>query len=136
MQSAEVMRRPSTRGVTLVEVLIVVAIIALVAGGVGVGVLRHWVGAQTRSAETNARTIRASVKAWWVDHAPGECPRVDELIAAGALDRDSPRQDPWGGAWRVHCSNDDVTVVSAGRDRTIGTKDDIRAPPTARDVAD
>src|SRR3954468_13685807 len=84
------------RGVTLVEMLIVVAIMALVAGGVGVAALKYWGEAQIKTTAANARTIRGAVKTWWIDHDPEQCPGVDQLVAAGALDRDSPRADAWG----------------------------------------
>ncbi len=123
------LRRSRARGVTLVEVLIVVAIMALVAGGVGVAVLKHWGDAQNKTTEANARTIRGAVKAWWIDHDRADCPRIDDLVSAGTLDRDSPRLDAWGEAWRVECSDGEVTVLSAGRDRQRDTSDDIRIPP-------
>jgi general secretion pathway protein G len=122
-------RRGGRRGVTLVEVLIVVAIIALISGGVGIAALKYWDGAQRRSAETNARTIRGAVKSWWLDHDRASCPGVGDLIASGTLDRDSARVDPWGEPWEVACVDDEVTVASAGRDRRLGTEDDIRIPP-------
>jgi prepilin-type N-terminal cleavage/methylation domain-containing protein len=118
------------RGVTLFEVLIVVAIIALVSGSVGIAAIKYWGDAQVRTTESNARAIRGAVKAWWIDHDRAQCPGVDELITAGTLDRDSPRRDAWGESWQVECNGDDVTVVSLGRDRRLGTSDDIRIPPT------
>jgi hypothetical protein len=113
-----------------VEVLIVVAIMALIASGVGVAVLRYWGDAQDKTTRANARAIRGAVKTWWIDHDPGECPGVDLLVSAGTLDRDSPRVDAWGESWLVECSDGEVTVLSSGRDRRHGTVDDIRIPPT------
>jgi general secretion pathway protein G len=122
--------RRTARGVTLFEVLIVVAIMALIASGVGVAVFKYWIEAQQKTAETSARTLRGAVKAWWVTHDPGTCPRVEQLFTDGALDADSPRRDPWGTEWRIECAGDEVTVISGGRDRKLGTEDDIRVPPT------
>ena len=102
---------------------------ALLAGGVGVAVFKYWGDAQNKTTATNARQIRGAVKAWWIDHDRGECPGVAQLVESGTLDRDSPRLDPWGEAWRVECSEDEVSVVSLGRDRLLGTADDIRVPP-------
>jgi general secretion pathway protein G len=122
-------RHPQQRGVTLVEVLIVVAIMALVASGVGVAVIARWNESQNKTTATNARAIRGAVKTWWLDHDAGGCPSVDELVLAGTLDRDSPRVDAWGESWRVECAEGEVSVLSPGRDRQIGTADDIRIPP-------
>lgn len=122
-------RRSRVRGVTLVEMLIVVAIMALVAGGVGVAALNSWGEAQVKTTAANARTIRGAVKAWWIDHDRGQCPGIDELVSAGTLDRDSPRSDAWGESWRLECNDGEITVLSSGRDRRPGTADDIRIPP-------
>ena len=124
-----VLRRARVRGVTLVEMLIVVAIMALVAGGVGVAALNYWGEAQIKTTAANARTIRGAVKSWWIDHDPGQCPGVEQLVSAGSLDRDSPRSDAWGEAWRLECSDGEVSVLSSGKDRQAGTADDIRIPP-------
>jgi general secretion pathway protein G len=118
-----------TRGVTLFEVLIVVAIIALISAGVGLAATKYWVDAQVRTTEANARAIRGAVKAWWIDHDHDQCPNVADLVTSGTLDRDSPQHDAWGESWQVECSGEDVTVVSYGRDRKPGTPDDIRIPP-------
>jgi general secretion pathway protein G len=123
-------RASQTRGVTLVEVLIVVAILALIATGVGVAAHHQWTVAQHSTAATNARSLRMAVKTWWIDHNPAECPSVDQLVAAGTVDRDSAKLDPWGEPWRVECNNNEVTVISTGRDRQLDTQDDIRVPPT------
>lgn len=117
------------RGVTLFEVLIVVAILALVSSGVALSALAILERVKIREAEKGARVVRASVKAWWtLQNDPG-CPTLDDLIRDGVLDRDSTRTDPWGQTWRLECGERDVTVVSLGPDRTPQTDDDIRIPP-------
>jgi len=118
------------RGVTLFEVLIVVAILALIAGSVGIAALTYSDRARQRMAETNAKQIRTAVKLWWVDNDENVCPSVGELISSGTLERGSPGADPWGEAWHLECAGRDVVVVSLGRDRRAGTSDDIRVPPT------
>ena len=128
-RNRHVCRRSLQRGVTLVEVLIVLAIMALVAGVVGVAALKYWGKAQNETTEANARAIRGAVKAWWIDHDPGACPQLEELVSSGTMDRDSPRRDAWGESWRVECSEGDVTVLSSGPDRQLGTPDDIRISP-------
>lgn len=121
--------RARERGVTLIEVLIVVAIMALVSAGVAAAAIKYWAHAQRKTAKTDARTLRGSVKAYWVLEAPEHCPTVDELVSAGHLDKDSTRHDPWGEPWRIECTEGDVTVTSAGPDRKPETEDDIRIPP-------
>lgn len=121
--------RSALRGVTLVEVLVVVAIMALVAAGVSVAVVGRWDHSRQTTTETQARNLRAAVKTWWVERGTSSCPGVEELIDSGVLDRDSARRDPWGHQWQLECTAGDVTVISAGRDGQLGTDDDIRIPP-------
>ena len=68
--------RRRKRGVTLVEVLITVAIIALISASVGLAVWKFFGPAQDKTAATNARTIREGVKAWWSLHDASECPSL------------------------------------------------------------
>jgi general secretion pathway protein G len=118
------------RAVTLVEVLIVVAIIALVSASVAVAAIKFWEPARNKSAASNARAIRGAVKAWWVEHDPSLCPSVKELVSDQVLDKDNTATDPWGKPWRIECAESDVTIYSDGSDRIAGTSDDIRIPPT------
>lgn len=122
--------RRARRGVTLVEVLIVVAIIALVSSGVALAAFAHVGVTKEKMAKTSARTLRAAVKTWWLDNDTAECPTVAELVRDHALDRDNSPNDPWGQPWQLECANRDVTITSSGSDRALGTADDIRVPPT------
>lgn len=117
------------RGVTLVEMLIVVAIMAIVAGGVAVAAMNHWNRAREQTAKTSARGIRNAVKGWWLTQDEMRCPTVGELLSSGVLDEDSPPQDPWGTPWHIECEEERITVSSNGPDRQNGTADDIRVPP-------
>src|SRR6185369_13493356 len=68
------LRRSVERGVTLVEVLIVVAIIAMVASGVAVFALPRYKEAQIKSAETGARVIRGAIQNWQRINNESTCP--------------------------------------------------------------
>jgi hypothetical protein len=122
--------RTRERGLMLLEVMIVVAIFAMIAAAVGIGVFGADTTAREHLTKTNARTIRSAVKTWWIDNDRNECPTVEVLVRAGALDRDGTGQDSWGQNFRVECAEGDVTVSSNGADRKLGTADDIRIPPT------
>ena len=122
------LRRPFERGVTLVEVLIVVAIIAMVAGGVTVFALPRFRDAQKSGAETGARVIRAAVQNWQASTNEASCPTISQLVQEKHLDPGANTADPWGSAYTVSCTEDDVVVSSAGPDKKKGTKDDIVVP--------
>ena len=121
-------RRSLARGVTLVEVLIVVAIVAMVAGGVTVFALPKYREAQIRSAETWARTIRAAIQNWQASTNETNCPTVSQLVQEKHLDPGQSTKDPWGQEFDLKCTEDEVFVTSLGPDKKKGTKDDIQIP--------
>jgi general secretion pathway protein G len=119
------------RGVTLFEVLIVVAILAMVAGGVAVFALPRFQDSQKKTAEAGARTIRMAVQQWQAANNETSCPTVSQLIQDKQLDTGQNTNDPWGNAYSLGCTDDEVTVISSGPDKKKGTKDDIAVPKTA-----
>ena len=112
------------------EVLIVIALIAMIATGVAFAALDQWEKAKRKDALKNAQIVRAAIKTFWMDN-DAECPDVERLISEQILDDGSPRTDPWGSAWRIDCEDRKVAVSSNGRDRKPGTDDDLRSPPAA-----
>jgi type II secretory pathway pseudopilin PulG len=112
-------------------VLIVVAIVAMVAGGVTVFALPRYREAQIRSAETWARTIRAAVQNWQSTSNETSCPTIAQLVQEKHLDSGSTTVDPWGQQFQLTCSEDEVFVLSTGPDKKKGTKDDIQIPKAA-----
>jgi len=120
--------RRRLRGFSLFEVMITVAIIALISGAVGLAIYEYYFRAKVRLATSRAETIRSAVKARWHDAAAADCPDVRTMIEDGVLDENSPRSDPWDVPWRISCEGRKVTVRSNGPDRQPGTEDDIQVP--------
>jgi len=122
-------RRAASRGVTLVEVLIVVAIMALIAGGVSFMILPKYRETQIKTAHTNAGNIRAIAIQYVALKSDGDCPSVESLIAEKELDSSGNTEDPWGQPYKILCDADDISVTSPGPDKQEGTEDDIVAGP-------
>ncbi len=120
--------RRRRRGVTLVEVLIVVAIIAMVAGGVTVFALPKFREAQKDTARVNARAIRTAIMEWQRVNNEISCPTVSQLVQEKHIDSAANVNDPWGEPYGLKCSDDDVYVKSSGPDKKKGTGDDIQVP--------
>lgn len=118
----------SQLGVTLVEVLIVVAILALIAGGVAIFAIPKFQQAQKDQAKTDAKTLVSVLEAWKLN-APGvtDCPTVEKLKADKALKADQKTEDPWGKPYKIVCVDQDFGVVSSGPDQKEGSEDDIWA---------
>jgi general secretion pathway protein G len=124
-------RHALARGVTLFEVMIVVAILAMVAGGVAVFALPKFKEAQIKTAKSAAGEIRKAVQMWQMNNKETTCPSMDQLMKEKHLDPGQDTKDPWGQAYDMVCSDDDVAVSSTGPDKKKGTKDDIVVPPGA-----
>jgi general secretion pathway protein G len=123
-------RRAVSRGVTLIEILIVLAIVGLIAGGVAVVAVPQFAAARIKQARIDSQTIHPVAEKYRMDH-PGECPTVELLKEKKELSPGSKITDPWDVPYKVVCNDEDVIVSSAGPDTKEGTKDDIRIPEAA-----
>jgi len=119
--------RAAQRGVTLVEVLIVVAIMSMMAAAVVVAVIPKFKDAQIKSADQNAREIRNAVTRYRA-RGTDTCPTVTQLVSEKEIDSASNTNDPWGSAFKIECGDDEVWVTSSGPDKKDGTADDISIP--------
>lgn len=124
------LRRDLSRGVTLIEILIVLAIVGLIAGGVAVVAVPKYQESQKNQAKIDARTIHPVAEKYKVDH-PGVCPTVEQLRAEKELSAASKITDPWDSPYKIVCGDEDIMVLSFGPDKKENTNDDIRIPETA-----
>ena len=105
-------RRAAARGMTLVEIMIVVIIMALIATGVAVAVLPQLESAKEDTTRTRASTIR-SAATLYVAQSPGsDCPSVDDLIEEGYVQEGTDTTDGWGNEYTIRCERGDVNIVS------------------------
>ena len=123
-------RRGSSRGVTLIEVMIVVVILGLIAGGVAIAVLPRMKEAQIKTTRTSATTLRQAAERWRTDHASDQCPTAQMLMQEKAIDTASKITDAWDVPFKITCEEDETIVSSPGPDKREGTADDIRVPET------
>ncbi|MEO0322408.1 MAG: type II secretion system protein GspG [Myxococcota bacterium] len=123
--------RAPNAGMTLIEILVVVSLMALIGSAVAMNVMGSTGHATRQTCETDARAIRAAAEAYFLER--GVCPaRVMALVDEGYVDRASRSLDPWDGEFKLTCDGGDIEVASAGPDRSWGTRDDIRVPGDRR----
>jgi general secretion pathway protein G len=117
-------------GFTLLEIMVVLAIIALLAGGVGAAVFKNYKKAQVSTARLRVKAARDATAQYMMDNT-SNCPRsIDDLVAQKYLDR-SNAKDPWGKDFLFQCpgtkDTDSADISSAGPDKQEGTSDDVKS---------
>ncbi len=126
-------RRSTERGVTLIEVMIVVVILGLIASGVAVAVFPRFKEAQVKTTKTSAMALRQSVELWRGTHASDVCPSIEQLKTDKAIDSASKAADAWDSPFKIVCEDDETVIGSNGPDKKEGTADDIRVPEAQTD---
>jgi general secretion pathway protein G len=121
------------RGMTLLEIMIVLAILALVMGlVVGPRVMKMF-------GESKVDIARATVKkyafeaypSWSATNPSKACP--DDLTALNDYMNGHDIRDPWGNPYKMMCGQTlppgakGIAVMSAGEDGKEGTADDIKS---------
>jgi general secretion pathway protein G len=113
-------------GMTLVEIMIVVIIMALIATGVAFAVIPMLGEARVTQTNTDMRVIQGAVTLYMVHH--GNCPSsVSDLVEDGRLSRSARTTDAWNNEFQIVCEGDgEPVIVSNGPDGQGGTDDDLR----------
>ncbi len=112
------------QGMTLIEIMIVVVIMAMVAAGVGFAVLPSLEKAKIQNTEAALEAVRSAVSLYIATNNT-ECATVEELIADKILDKSKATTDSWDRPFRIQCDGTEVTVDSAGPDGEFDTEDDV-----------
>jgi general secretion pathway protein G len=122
------LRARARRGVTLIEILIVLAIIGLIAGGVAIVAVPKFEKARVDSTKTNAIEIHRAAELWRANHTSEGCPTAERLKTDKEISPTSKITDAWETPYKISCDEDSIHVVSLGPDKKEGTNDDIRVP--------
>jgi general secretion pathway protein G len=121
--------RYADRGMTMLEIMIVLAIIGLVMSVVGVGVYANWKKSQVKVARIAVNEIAQKTIQYMTDNS-NECPKtIDDLVAQKYMPK--KQKDPWNRDFILRCpgtiNTDGIDVISLGPDGQEGTADDIKA---------
>lgn len=122
--------RATERGFTLLEIMIVLAIMGLLVTGVSIKVFSQLKKAKNSTAKIGVKKVSDAAARFMAGSGAG-CPKgIDELISQGELSKGDAK-DPWGTPYVFRCPGtqdpDGVDVISWGPDKTDGTQDDIRS---------
>jgi general secretion pathway protein G len=119
--------RAAARGMTLIEVMVVLVIMGLIAGAVGISVLHAKDQADLDCARTDLTALREGLELWRMRH-----PTLPDSLAELAPDHvRRVRPDPWGTPYAYTHDGDRVDLRSYGPDR-VASADDVREDADAK----
>ncbi len=118
------------KGMTLIEILIVVTIIGIVMTVVGAGVMKKFRQARMQTSRLAMQQVASAITAYQLDH--GKIPSASEglkVLVGDYLDSDKNLQDSWGHDFHYEVpgpKGQPFEMISDGPDEQGGTDDDIK----------
>jgi general secretion pathway protein G len=112
------------RGMTLIEIMVVVTILGLIAGAVGIGVIGALNDAKNDTAKQEIGTIQNGLKLFYTRKGkyPDTGTGLKALVDSQIIDK---TVDPWGNEYVYLLQGNKPQVTSYGPDGAPNTEDDI-----------
>jgi general secretion pathway protein G len=124
-------RKNRSRGMTLIEIMVVLVILGLIAGAIGYNVFNQLKDAQIRTARLDIKAISDGVDLFHVE--TGNWPDALQQLVPKQLKE--IRKDPWGQDYAYIHTGDTYEVYSYGPDKVQGGGDDITSKDSGSTAA-
>ena len=123
----------ASRGMTLLEIMIVLAILALIMGlVVGPKVMKMFASSKVDIARATVKKYAfEAYPSWSAAHPDKSCP--DKLEDLNEYMNNKDIKDPWGNPYKMFCGANlpagakGLAVESSGEDGKDGTSDDVKS---------
>lgn len=114
-------------GFTLIEMLLVLALLGLIVAAVTSKLYNSFIAGQERTARLQVKDLAGTVLQYRIDN-DNICPADGVALVAARLLNKVPK-DPWGNLIQIRCPGEKdqsgADVFSFGKDGVEGTADDI-----------
>ena len=126
--TAKATAKGAARGFTLLEIMVVIAIIGMLATAVSVAVMSYMKKAKVKTCSIQLNTLAQALNQYYLDE--NDYPSSLDDLAKGkdALVKEKQLKDPWGQEFIYNSSASgdvDFTLCSKGPDKREGSDDDI-----------
>lgn len=117
--------RKAERGMTLIEIMVVIVIIGVLGSALAVGVFGMLGDARTDAARAQIATVGGVIEAY--EARNGDYPGSLAEMAEGKNPKLKPEnlKDPWKQELNYSASGDGFTLCSNGQDKKSGGDDDV-----------
>lgn len=114
--------RRAQAGFTLVELMVVIAIIAILATLVGYKVINALDDASVAQAKSQIRQFKTALMAFRLknNRFPSTSEGLDALVSADLLESKAVPKDPWGNPYVYSCEGREYRIISYGADGRQG----------------
>lgn len=135
------LKKLKNKGFTLIEIMIVLAIVGMLVSYVGVNIIKQFQSSKLQSAKIQMASYEQALQAYYLAHSnyPHTSQGLQALISVptvGKIPKNYPDggyfgkkqlpNDPFGNPYRYECEDyQNYTISSDGPDGAAGTDDDI-----------